>query len=168
MGEGNEVGGDVAHERLFHLVGGVVALADETEAVADAEDVGVDSHCGLAEGYGLDDVGRLAAHAWQQEQLVHVGGHLAAVALNKHFCHFCQMAGFGIGVGHTLDILVDFFRLGLCHRVSIGELAEEAGCHEVDALVGTLCTEDDGDEQLEHAAELEFGVHLRHLLLEVV
>ena len=44
VGEGDEFVGDMAHENLLHLVGRVVALVDEAEAVAEAEDMGVDGH----------------------------------------------------------------------------------------------------------------------------
>jgi len=168
VGEGDEFVGDVAHEGLLHLIRRVVALVDEAEAVADAEDVGVDGHGGLAEGDGLDNVGRLAAHTRETEQLVHVGGHLAVEALGECAGGLNEVARLGVGVGYAPNILVDFLRLCLCHRMGIGEPAEEVGRHEVDALVGTLCTEDDGNEELEHAAELEFGVHLGHLLLKIL
>ena len=83
MGKGNDLGRDMAHEGLLHLEGRIVALGHETETVADAEHVGVDRHGRLAKCHCLDNIGRLAAHAGQTEQLVHVGGHLAAEALSE-------------------------------------------------------------------------------------
>ena len=44
VGPGDEVGRNVAHKGLLDLEGRVVTLADKTEAVADAEDVGIDGH----------------------------------------------------------------------------------------------------------------------------
>ena len=40
----NVVCGNVLHQFLFYLIGRVGFIADQADAVADAEDVGIDRH----------------------------------------------------------------------------------------------------------------------------
>ena len=46
-------------------------------------------------------------------------------------------------------------------------MAEQFGGDLIDALVGTLGTQNDGHKQLKHAAELQFRIHVGHLLAEM-
>ena len=77
------------------------------------------------------------------------------------------MVGLGVGVGHAADVVEHLVGLYLGHRPGVGEAAEEVGGDLVDALVGTLGTEDDGHQELECVGELQFGGHFGHLLAEV-
>ena len=64
--------GYVFYQFLLYMIRGVRLLGNQAEAVTDPEDMGVDSHRGLAKGNTLDDVGCLATNTRQVEQLAHV------------------------------------------------------------------------------------------------
>ena len=104
VGTGDVLGRDVAGERQFHFIGGVVALRDEPEAMGHTEDVGIDSQRRLAEGDALDDVRRLTAHTRQVEQQVHVRRYFALMFLHEHPRHPHQMVSLRVRVGDTADI----------------------------------------------------------------
>ena len=46
-------------------------------------------------------------------------------------------------------------------------MTEQFGRHLIDALVSTLGTQNDSHQQLEHAAKLEFCIHVGHLFAEM-
>ena len=56
VGVGNVVLWDVFHQLLLYLVRGAVALAYQSQTMANAEYVGVDGHRGLAKSYCLYDI----------------------------------------------------------------------------------------------------------------
>ena len=130
-------------------------------------DVGVDSKSGFPEGHALNNVGGLTTHTRQIQQQVHIRGHLASMLLNQSPRHLHQMIGLRVGVGDTADILQYVFWLRLRHRLGIGIVTEQFRRHLIDSLVGALGTENDGHEQLEHAAKLEFCIHVGHLFTEM-
>ena len=72
MCPGNIFLGYVFYQFTLYFIGRVGLCRDKSQTVAYAEDVGVDGHGGLAEGYALNDVGCLAPYARQVKQLVHV------------------------------------------------------------------------------------------------
>ena len=57
----------------------------KTGAVADAEDMGVDGEGFLAPCDVHDDVGGLAAHAWEFDQLVAGAGNFSAIVVDQNF-----------------------------------------------------------------------------------
>lgn len=65
VGSGDYGWRNVLDEFLLYGEGGGAAGGYEAYAVADAEDVCVDGHAWLAEGDAEDNVGCLAAYAWQ-------------------------------------------------------------------------------------------------------
>ena len=168
VGAGDILGRNVTGQCQLYLVGGVVARRDQSHAVGHTEDMGVDGERRLAEGHALDDVGGLTAYAGQFQQLVHVGRHLATVLFHQYTSHLHQMVGLGIGIGHAADICQQVFGLCRGHGLGVRVVEKQLRGDLIDTLVGTLCTKDDGHEQLEHTAELQFRVHLGHLLAEVV
>jgi len=134
--------GYVFYQFLLYVIRGVCRLGNQSEAVTDPEDMGVDSHCRLAEGNTLDDVGCLATYTGQVEQLAHVRGNLTLMTFHQHTRHLRQMSCFGVRIGNATNIFENLVSISLCHGVGIGEAAEKLGGHLVDALVGTLRTED--------------------------
>ena len=144
--------GYVFYQFLLYVIRGVCRLGNQSEAVTDPEDMGVDSHRGLAKGNTLDDVGSLATNARQVEQLTHVRGYLAMMTLHQHTGHLRQMSGFGVRIRNATYIFEDLVGISLCHRMGIGEATEKLGGYLVDALVGTLRTEDNGYQQLKDTA----------------
>ena len=130
--------------------------------------MGVYRHCRLAEGHALDDVSCLAPYARQVQQQVHVRRHFAVVPFCQHSRHLHQMVSLRVRVRDTLDEFQHVVHLCLRHCPRVGVMAKQLGCHLIDALVGTLCTQYDCHQQLEHTTELQFGISHGHLLAEVV
>ena len=64
---GNIFLGYVFYQYLFNFVGGVVLGRHQPQAVADAEYMGIDSHCRLAESDTLNDIGSLTSHTRKVE-----------------------------------------------------------------------------------------------------
>ena len=58
MSHGNEFLGDVAGQFALSLEG-CAAIDGKSDAVGDAEDVGIDRHAGLVPDDRADDIGRL-------------------------------------------------------------------------------------------------------------
>ena len=77
VGVGYDAGGKVACELFFDCEWCGALLADESYAMADAEDVGVYGHAWLSEGDAEDDVGCLASYSWQGGEGFEGAGHLA-------------------------------------------------------------------------------------------
>ena len=64
----------------------------ETEPAAQPADVGVDREAGEVEGHAAHDVGGLAAHARQGDEIVQSGRHLSVEALDQRLRHAHQAA----------------------------------------------------------------------------
>ena len=156
VGGGNVGLGDVAAQGHLGGVGGGARGGYEAEAVADAEDVGVHGEGGLAEGYGLDDVGGLAAYAGEAGEFFEGGGYLAAEVADEHAGEAYEVAGLVVGVGDGLDVGQHVLLRGCGHGGGGGVGAEEGGRHLVDALVGALGGEHHGYEELERGGVVEF------------
>ena len=162
VGVGDVLDGDIAHELLLNLQRRIGSLGNEAQTVADTIDMGIDSHSGLAEPYGLDDIGGLAPYARQRHKLGAVGGNLAVEVIDQLARHGYQMVGLGVGVAHRTDEMQHIIDLGLGHNPCSRVTGEKGGGNLVDALVGTLGTEKRGYQQLESRTKLEFGGNLGH------
>ncbi len=88
---------NVAHEGALGLER-CAASGGQTDALADAEHVGVDRHSGFVEHYGKYHVSRLASYAGYGEQGVDVGRDFAAEVLDERACHSDQAARLVVGV----------------------------------------------------------------------
>ena len=75
-------------------------------AVADAEDVRVHRHGGLAKGHVEHHVGGLAAHTGQCFQGFAGARHLAAVLLYQDAASLQQVAGLGAVQADGFDVLL--------------------------------------------------------------
>ena len=84
VGARDIIGGDILHEFALYLIRRIGCLGHQSQPMADTKDVRIDSHRRLAKGYTQDDIGGFASYAWQVEQLIHVGRHLALILLNEH------------------------------------------------------------------------------------
>ena len=168
MCPGNIFLGYIFCQRAFHLVGRVVLFCNKPQTVTYAEYMGIYCHCRLAEGHALDDVGRLAPYARQVQQQVHVRRHFAVVPFCQHPCHLHQMVSLRVRVRDTLDEFQHVVHLCLRHCPCVGVMTKQLGRHLIDALVGTLCTQYDRHQQLEHTTELQFGISHGHFLAEVI
>ena len=81
--------------------------------------------------------------------------------------HGYEVVSFAIRIRYTADIFQDVVSFSLCHCLCIRIMSEQLRCHLINALVSTLRTQDDGHQQLENTAELQFGIHIWHQLTEV-
>lgn len=162
VGIGNVLDRDMAHELLLDLQGRIGSPGHEAQTVADTIDMGIDSHSGLAEPYGLDDVGCLAPYARQRHKLGAVGGNLAVEVMDQLARHGYQMVGLGVGIAYRTDKLQHIIDLGLSHSLCSRVTGEKGGGNLIDALVGALGTEKRGYQQLESRTKLEFSSNLGH------
>lgn len=162
VGIGDVLDGDIAHELLLDLQRRIGSLGNEAQTVADTIDMGIDSHGGLAEPHGLDDIGGLAPYARQRHELGAVGGNLAMEVADQLARHGYQMVGLGIGIAHRTDELQHIVDLGLGHGLRGGITGEKGWGNLVDALVSALGTEERGYQQLESRTKLELGGNLGH------
>ena len=154
-------------QHLFYAERCRAGIGHETYAMADAEDVCVDRHPCLAPHDTQHDIGGLSAHARQFDELLQVLRHFASILFPEHSSHFDQMLGLVVRVGDASDGVVDNFWTRLSHRFGTGIVLEEAGCDLIDAFVSTLCTEDDGHEQLEGIVVVQLRLGFSHCLFEL-
>ena len=77
------------------------------------------------------------------------------------------MLGLGVGVGDAADVSQHILGFGLRHGLGIRVMTEQFWGDLIDTLIGTLRTQDNSHQQLEHATKLQFGRHIWHLLTEV-
>lgn len=162
VGVGDVLDGDIAHELLLDLQRRIGSLGNEAQTVADTIDMGIDSHGGLAEPHGLDDIGGLAPYARQRHELGAVGGNLAMEVADQLARHGYQMVGLGIGIAHRTDELQHIIDLGLGHNLCSRVTGEKGWGNLVDALVSALGTEERGYQQLESRTKLDLGGNLGH------
>lgn len=138
--------GYIFYQLAFYLIGSVSTFWYQSEAMAHAEDMGVNSHSRLAESYALNDVSRLTTNSRQVEQLVHVGRHFAMMPLYQLTSHHHQMLCLRVGIRNATDILQYVFNLCLSHSLRIGIVAEKLWRYLIDTLVRTLGAEDDSHQ----------------------
>ena len=116
-----------------------------------------DHAAGNAEGFAQHDVGSLARHAAKAQKLGHGAGDFAV--------EFVQQLGGGFANGAGLaaeeaGLANDFFNFELGGRgqgLGGGVAAEEFGRDPVHGDIGGLGRQDDGDEELERVAVVQFG-----------
>lgn len=140
VGRGDKFRGDVAAEFVLHAEGGGAGGGNQSDAMAQPEDMRVDGHAGLLEDDGLDDIGRLATDARQSLQLLACGGYLAAVFLQEHPGHAHQVSSLVVGVADALHVLQHLLWRSLGQKLWGGVGLEEPGRDHVDTLVRTLST----------------------------
>ena len=112
VGSGDDGWGYVLDEFLFYGEGSGAAGGYEAYAAADTEDVGVYRHAWLAEGYAEDDVGCLAAYAWQGGEGFECGGDFSVVKADELGGHGYEMRGFAVGIADGAYDLVHVIGCG--------------------------------------------------------
>lgn len=148
VGLGDEVLGNVGDESLFGLEGSL-GVFGQTDAIADTEDMGVDSHCCLIPHHGEHHIGSLTTDARQTHQLVDVARQFATKLVDYESCSVDKVTGFVVGEGDAFDVVEDFFGCGCCQVFRLGISVKEGGCDDVDTLVGALSREDYCQQQME-------------------
>lgn len=136
--------GEVFHELLFHLLGGLGS--GPTQALRNPKDVGVYGYGGDPEGIGQDHVGGLASHSREAHQVFQLVWNPASIISKQFFTGGQDILGLGLIESTGGDGLFKFFGPQGQHLFWGGGLAEQGRGDEIDALVGTLGREDGGDE----------------------
>lgn len=129
-------------------------------AVGYAEDMRVDGDGRLSEGGIEDNVGGLPANPRQSFQCLPFARHLPTVPGDELLGHQDQVFGFGVEQANVLDLLADILlaeRQHLCR--SICELEQPPG-YLVDADVGRLGGQGDGNQQRIWINPLELALWL--------
>jgi hypothetical protein len=142
-------------ELRFDLVHGLAW--GEARAVADAEDVGVDGKCFLAERSVEDDVGRLAADARQRLQLFPSSRHFTAVGVDQRLREGDDIPGLGVEEADGLDCLAERVLSHIDHLPGRLDAGEDRPAGNVDAGIRGLRGQNDGDEQLIGISRLQLG-----------
>jgi len=110
-------------------------------------DVGVDGEGGRLEGLGDDHLRRLVSYAWQGLQRRELPRHLPAILIDEDTGQVVDVAGLARAEAAGLDDLVDVVHVELEHGRGGRGAGEQEGRDLVDAGVGALGAEQDGDEE---------------------
>ena len=105
-------------------------------------------HAGDVVDVPLDEVGRLASHPGQAQQVVHPGGHLPPVLLQQHPGGADDVPGLAVVKAAGADELLHLLHRALCEGLQGGEPGVEGGGDLVHPFVGALGGQPHGEEQL--------------------
>jgi len=153
----------VAAERLgydllelgFHVVDRLARR--EARAVADAIDVRVHGERLLAERRVEDDVGGLATDASERLELLPGARDLAAVVRDQRLAKRNDVLRLGVEQADGLDRIAQPVLAEVDHLLRLFYALEQRPRRDVDARVGRLGREDDGDEQLVWIGGFQLG-----------
>ena len=155
--EGPGVLGDELDEVFFDF--DRVFLLGQTEALAQAGDVGVDHDAGLdAVGVAEDDVGGFASDPGEMGEGFEFAGDFASVVVDEGLGGGADIFRFVAEEAGGTDEVFEVFLARGGHAFGVRVFLEEGGSHQVDAHVGALRGEDGGDEELEGAVVVEFAM----------
>src|SRR5687768_4410937 len=138
------------------LVG--VGLGGPFETADQPSEVGIDSDAGNAETVAEYHVGGLAADAGESHQVFHPLRHFTAKALGQCRAKLDQGVGLGSKEARGLDQLLQFLPVGSGVRGGVGIAGEYQRRDQVDPLVGALCRQNGGNEQLQRVGEIELNM----------
>ena len=150
---------DEFHQFVFHFAD--VFAGREFGAVGHAEYVGVHGHHGLPECGVEHDVGRFAAHAGQGFQFFARAGNFAAVLLHQNFAGFDDVFGLGFVKPDSAGVLHNALQPEVEHGLGRVGHGKEFGGGFVHAHVSGLCGQQNGNQEFERGAELQFGGGVR-------
>ncbi len=151
--------GDEFHQFVFHFAD--VFAGREFGAVGHAENVRVHGHYRLPECGVEHDVGGFAPHAGQGFQLFARVGDFAAVLLHQDFAGFDDVLGFGFVKPDGACVLHNAVQSEVEHGLRRIGHGKEFGGGFVHAHVGGLCGQQNGNQEFERGAELQFGGGVR-------
>lgn len=156
---------DIAHKLLLCRER-ITAAGGEAYSLSYPENVSVDCHGRPVEYHGEYDISRLAADAGQAHKAVDVVRNLAAIVGDKFFCQAYQRLGLVVGVRTRFYQLEDFFGRSIRQSLGGGKSFEQGRRDDIDTFVGTLCGQDNGNEQLVRIGIPQLGLSHRHLALK--
>lgn len=139
----------VAWEEFFEVAFGLFDVFGGAEfpSFGEAVDVGVHGEGGDAEGLGHDDGGGFVADAGEGFEGGEVGGDLGVVLLDEDFRELGDGGGFAWGESAGADDGLDLIDGHVHHGLRVVGEGEEGWGDLVDADVGALGGEQDGDEE---------------------
>ncbi len=133
---------------LLHL-GRVLCAVGEAQPAGDADAVGVcHHHAGGAVHIPQNQVGRLAAHSGQAQQILHGVGHPAAVLAEQHLGAQHHVTAFRPEKAAGVDVLAHLVNVRLGKALQGGEPRVQGGGDLVHPLVGALGGQAHGEQQL--------------------
>ena len=136
-----------------------VFLLGQTEALAQAGDVGVDDDAGFdAVGVAEDDIGGFASDAGEVSEVVEILRNFTVMFPHEGFRGGDEILGFVAEETGGADEVFDVFLFGGSECFGVRVFFEKGGRHHVDAHVGALRGEDGGDEKLEGPLVVEFAM----------
>ena len=155
--EGPGVLGDLFDEVFFDF--DRVFLLGQTEALAQAGDVGVDDDAGFdAVSVAEDDVGGFASDPGEMGEGFEFAGDFAFVVVDEGLGGGADIFRFVAEEAGGTDEVFEVFLARGGHAFGVRVFLEEGGGHQVDAHVGALRGEDSGDEKLKGPVVVEFAV----------
>ena len=144
-----------------------VAKPGKPEPAADAPHVCVDHHTSwFVESSAEDDVGRLAAHPRERDEILHPIRNAAAEAVEQTAGHPEQAFRLVAEKTGRLDEFLDLTRIGHGERFSVGVSLEQRRRHQIHAFVGTLCAENGSGQELVRTGVIQLAVGIRVRPLE--
>jgi hypothetical protein len=121
--------------QLFFDLHRIVAFGD-ADAVRDTQHVTVDRKTRNAERMAQDDVRRLAAHARELREQVHVSGDVAAMLGHELLRHTDQRLGLLTEEAGRQDLRLELAGGRLRQRTRVGVAFEECRRDDIHARVG--------------------------------
>lgn len=138
-------------DRQHRLAGG------EASAVADAEDMGIDGEGFLPER-GVDhDIGGFAPDAGEGGQRVAILRHFSAEIADQYLRQGDDILRLAVEQADRLDMLLERVFAEIDHLLGRLDVAEQGTGRLVDADIGGLRGQHDGDQQLIVVAIFQFG-----------
>jgi hypothetical protein len=140
-------------EISFDLVG--IRLGRKAEALRETHHVRIDADGLFAEGVSKNNIRGFSPDAREADEIFQVVGHLAAEALHELFAAIVNRFGFVTIEIDLADLPLESGqrRAGVISRRAIG--FEQFRCYFVDQIIASLCSEDQGDQELQRIGEVE-------------
>ena len=113
----------VFHQFQLHFQRCVCRFRNESQAVADTVNVGINGQGWLSKPHGLYHISRLSTYSRKLGQVIRVVGNLAIETFHQYFCHLTQVVCLGVWIAHALYQLEDILPISLCHSLGRGVMA---------------------------------------------
>ena len=95
----------VFHQFQLHFQWCVCRFRNESQAVTDTVNVGINGQGWLSKPHSLYHISRLSAYSRKLSQVIRVVGNLAIETLHQYFCHLTQVVCLGVGLRPRFFIL---------------------------------------------------------------
>ena len=140
-------GFDQGDERALRLLGILATGWGQSQALADADTVGVRYDGGAVVDVAQQKVGDLAADTGKGQKLLHAVGKRAVVSLDQTFAGVLDVGGLGAVQPAGTNDGLDFLERSVGQGVGRGEAVKQLTADDVDAGVGALGGQASHDEK---------------------